>query len=90
VVLCDPVGHHRHVVLGFITSAVPTNLEVTDIVIESSHPEFAATGLRGSSAIRLHRIMTVSTSTILRELGSIPLDVSSKVDAALRKLFTLS
>jgi mRNA interferase MazF len=89
LVLCEPVGHHRHVVLGFITSAIPPRPEDTDIVIEASHPEFAVTGLRGASTIRLHRMMTVTTATIIRELGDVPTDVASKVDDAIRKLFEL-
>src|SRR2546425_1243053 len=75
VVLCNPIGSHRHVVLGFISSVIPSAPEATDIVIEASHPDFAGTGLRRPSAVRLHRLMTVTTSIILRELGELPPDL---------------
>lgn len=84
------MGPDRHVVLAFITSAIPTVPEDTDIVIQSSHPDFAAMGLRGASAVRLHRLMTVSTAIIERELGELPADVSTDIGDAVKKLFGLS
>ena len=74
VCLTNPVGVNRHVILAFITSRIPTDLQETDIVLDNSHPAFAASGLRVSSTIRLHRLMTVSTSLILRELGALSLN----------------
>ncbi len=34
VILTDPVGTHRHVVLAFITSAVPLALEQSDVLFD--------------------------------------------------------
>jgi len=69
VCLTNPVGPHRHVVLAFITSRVPPELLETDVVLDSRDADFAVTGLRLSSTLRLHRLMTVSTSLIPRELA---------------------
>ncbi|RLI53599.1 MAG: type II toxin-antitoxin system PemK/MazF family toxin, partial [Candidatus Thorarchaeota archaeon] len=46
VCLTDPVGPHRHVVLAFITSSIPSDLMETDIVLDASRPDFGDTGLR--------------------------------------------
>jgi mRNA interferase MazF len=89
IVLCDPVGQHRHIVLSFITSVIPDRLEETDILVDDSHPDFSATGLRGPSVIRLHRLMTVPTAIIQRELGELPPSLSAEVGVAVRKLFDL-
>ena len=72
VCLTDPVGPHRHIVLAFITSSIPDDLVETDVALDEQHPGFGATGLRVSSMLRLHRLMTVSTTLILRELGQLP------------------
>jgi len=62
----------------------------TDIVLDTSQPDFATTGLRVSSTLRLHRLMTASNSLILRELGELSLDIQAQVADKLRKLFGLS
>ena len=90
VCLTDPVGPHRHVILAFITSRIPADLMETDIVLDTSQPDFATTGLRVSSTLRLHRLMTASTSLILRELGELSPDIQAQVADKLRKLFGLS
>lgn len=66
VCLTGAIGTHRHVVLAFITSVVPPNPEPTDLVLEPSSADFAQTGLRVRSALRLHRVVTVSASIIQR------------------------
>ena len=55
VCLTDALGPYRHVVLAFITSVVPPNLEPTDLLLEPGSADFARTGLRVHSALRLHR-----------------------------------
>lgn len=89
VCLTDPIGPHDHVVLAFVTSRVPEFLLETDLVIDSSDPEFASTGLRVSSALQLHRLMTVTTSLLRRELGTLSPGMWARVQARLRKLFDL-
>lgn len=89
VCLTDPVGSHRHVVLAFITSKAPDDLAETDIALEVNHPDFTATGLRVSSTLRLHRLMTASTSLIVRELGELSAALQTQVADRLRKLFAL-
>ena len=69
--LTGPIGPHRHVVLAFITSRLPTELLETDLVLHSNQPDFGATGLRASSTLQLHRLMTTTTTLILRELGEL-------------------
>ena len=90
VCLTDPIGPHRHVVLAFITSRIPSDLTETDIIIDSNDPDFKSTGLKVTSVIRLHRLMTVSTSLILRELGELPPSKQEEVDDKLRRLFGLA
>jgi mRNA interferase MazF len=90
VCLTNPIGPHRHIVLAFITSSVPVLPLATDLVIDFSDAGFASTGLRASSTLQLHRLMTASTSIILRELGTLPPNLRVEVRERLRKLFDLA
>ena len=83
------IGPHRHVVLAFITSQIPDELFESDIIVDSLKEGFSKTGLRVSSTIRLHRLMTLSTSLIHRELESLPTWLQTEVDRRLRNLFDL-
>jgi mRNA interferase MazF len=72
VCLTDPIGPYRHLILAFITSRVPTSPLPTDFIIDSTDKAFSLTGLHVSSTIQLHRMITVTTRLIRRELGVIP------------------
>ena len=90
VFLTDSIGSHDHVVLAFITSRTPVYPHETDLLLDSNHDDFSATGLRVTSTLRLHRLMTVSASLVLRELGELSSSMSASVDWKLRRLFGLS
>ena len=89
VCLTDPIGQHRHVILAFISSRIPPDQQATDLLMDSSRADFALTGLRVSSTLRLHCLLTVSTSLIQRELGELSPAMQVEVAAKLRKLFAL-
>ena len=89
VCLTDPIGPHRHVVLAFITSGVPTVPLTTDLVIDSGDNDFAVTGLRVSSTLQLHRLMTATTALIRRELSYLSPGMQTQVNDRLRVLFDL-
>jgi len=90
VCLTEPVGPHRHVVLAFVTSQTPSPLLDADLALDANHPQFSATGLRVSSTLRLHRLMTVTTALVRRELGVLPADLMDDVAEKLRQLFGLA
>ncbi|MCK4937425.1 MAG: type II toxin-antitoxin system PemK/MazF family toxin [Methanosarcinales archaeon] len=90
VCLTDPVGPHRHVIMAFISSRMSIDQLETDIILNSGHADFAMTGLRVTSTLRLHRMMTVTTALIRRELGELSPQMQNEVDNKLRKLFGLA
>jgi mRNA interferase MazF len=89
VCLTESIGHHKHVVLAFITSRVPDEPLGTDLVFKDTDKDFAATGLRVSSTLQLHRMMTVGANIIVRELGTLPTPIQKQVDEKLKLLFGL-
>ncbi len=90
VCLTEPIGPHRHVILAFITSRIPAPLRPTDLVIDPADPDFAGTGLRVPSALQPHRILTVSTGLIQRELGELSPRLAAQLGDRLRLLFALT
>lgn len=64
ICLTDRISVYRHVVIAFITSQVAKSNESTDLPLMSTDPHFQDTGLKVSSAIRLHRLVTVPTHII--------------------------
>lgn len=89
VCLTEPIGPYNHIVLAFITSQIPPDLVETDLILDAHQTDFALTGLKVSSTLRLHRLMTVTTSLIRRELGELSSSMKAEVDKRLRKLFEL-
>ena len=89
VCLTDEINPHSHIVLAFITSRISASASPTDFVIDKSDADFSTTGLKVSSTIRLHRLMTVAKSIIQRELGELSALQQTEIDNRLRKLFNL-
>ena len=89
VCLTDPIGPYRHVVLAFITSHISDTPLETDVLLDSTHSDFSATGLHVSSMLQVHRLLTVSTSMIRRRLGELPLGYQEQVADKVLKLFAL-
>lgn len=89
VCLTDPVGIHHHIVLAFITSTILSNPLPSDVFLDRGDPDFPATGLRVSSTIKIHRLITVSAGIILRELGALTPNFQAEINEKLRDLFDL-
>ena len=87
ICLTNPIGKYNHIILAFITSQIPTDLLETDIVLDTSHPDFRASGLRKPSTIRLDHLMTVRKSLIQRELGAVSSNTQNQIAQMLCKQF---
>jgi hypothetical protein len=59
------------------------------VVLDIQEADFAATGLRVSYTVRLHRLMTATASIIRRELGALSPRLQVEASAKLRDLFGL-
>lgn len=88
--LTDPISTYEHVVIAFITSQVIKAIELNDVVILYQQADFGVTGLKASSAIRLHRLTTVPIGLIQRKLGTLPNSIVPVMVERLRVLFSLS
>jgi mRNA interferase MazF len=89
VCLTEPLTSHRHVVLAFITSREPDEPLSTDLRFETTDPDFGATGLHVASTLRTHRLLTVSSAAIRREIGALSPALWARVAVAIHRLFNL-
>lgn len=89
VCLTDEIQPYGHIVLAFITSKVSANQSATDFTIDLQDIDFAQTGLKVSSTIRLHRLMTISKKIIQRKLGELSNNQQTEIEKRLRKLFQI-
>jgi len=89
ICLTEPLTAHRHIVLAFVTSREPDDPVGTDVAIETDDPDFAQTGLQLRSTVRTHRLLTVASSIIKRELGSLSPRLQTRVSEAVHRLFEL-
>ncbi len=51
--------------------------------------DFPLTGLRVSSALQLHRLMTVTKTLLVRQLGELSTSLQTQAEKRLRLLFGL-
>jgi mRNA interferase MazF len=87
--LTDPIGPHRHVVVAFVSSQMPADIASTDGVLNPKRRDFAATGLGVASVLRLHRLVTLTTALIRRDMGKLSQAWQDEVDQKLAALFGL-
>ena len=71
--------------ITFITSQISKVSDNTDIIIENLQD----TSLKTLSAIKLHKLVTISTSIIKRELGILPVSYQEKVNTKLKEIFEI-
>jgi mRNA interferase MazF len=88
--LTDSIGPHHHVILAFISSQANNDKVPSDFLLDPRHSDFKATGLRVVSVLRLHRLVTLTSSMIVRELGVLSPQWQTEIDKRLTVLFELS
>ena len=71
-------------VVAFITSYRGQTLLPTDVLVESTHPDFPQTGLKTSSVIKLDKLVTIERSIPLGELGQMSDALMRQVNEKLR------
>ncbi|GAB3644017.1 type II toxin-antitoxin system PemK/MazF family toxin [Spirosoma arcticum] len=57
------------VIVAFISSVIPATSNTTDFVLETSHPDFDATGLNKTSVFKMDKLATLDKAIFTGELG---------------------
>jgi mRNA interferase MazF len=63
------VGSVPEVLVSYISSVMPSPLLPSDLVLDPARPEFRSTNLKTLSTLRLHKLATIHTSSLVRYLG---------------------
>jgi mRNA interferase MazF len=77
------------VVLVFVSSIRPSVLLPSDLLVENSDPEFAATGFKTTSVVKCDKLATVERKIILGEIGSLPITLMQQVSERLKYALAL-
>ena len=89
LVLTHEVGSVPEVLVAYISSVIPSSPLPSDIVLDPGTPEHAATNLKAISVVRLHKLATIHTTSIVRRLGRLSPATIAEVDDRLRTLLDL-
>ena len=89
ICLTEPTSPYKHVIVAFITTQINNANEISDLHIRNTDADFGQTGLRASSAIRLHCVATLPMSLFMRQLGILPVSYQTDLDLKLRQLLDL-
>lgn len=89
ICLTEAITSYNHIVIAFITSQIQNADEQTDIILSSASSDFVQTGLLTSSAIRLHRLVTIPIELVKRQLGVLPNAYQPIINHKLKQLFDL-
>ena len=85
------VGQPRgsDVILAFVTSRTASLDAQAEYYVDAAHPEFALTGLKTSSIIRLDKLATLHRSLVQRRLGYLGPQGERAVVRGLRYVFQI-
>lgn len=89
VVLTNRKSSSPDVIVAFISSVIPTNMEDTDFVLELNHPDFALTGLRKRSIFKMDKLATLDVNIFTGELGEVSDMIFKELKIKLRKALDL-
>ena len=69
LLLTGAVGSVPEVLVSYISSVMPSQPLPSDLVLDPGRPEFHSTNLKTLSTLRLHKLATIHTSSLVRYLG---------------------
>jgi len=76
-------------VVAFISSKMPAEPSPTEILISEDYEEFACTGLKRTSVIKLDKIATISKDLMLGEVGELGNALRKEVNKKLHETYQL-
>ena len=85
--LTNPISEHNQIVLALITSNLQNANETADVLIEKDQVDFQVTGLKVSSVIKIHRLLTTTDKIIRKIIGDLPESYYSEIYEKIKRLF---
>jgi mRNA interferase MazF len=89
LLLTGSLGSVPEVLVAYISSVIPAQLMPSDLLMDPAKPEFQNTHIKVISTLRLHKLATIHSSSIVRFLGHIKPPQLTEVHTRLRTLLAL-
>lgn len=89
LLLTGSVGSVPETLVAYISSVVPPQLLPSDILLDPSKPAFTSTHLKVVSVLRLHKLATIHSSSLVRHLGELDSTQRVAVGSKLKTLLGL-
>jgi mRNA interferase MazF len=80
----------NEITLCFITSQNVNDIDSNEFLLDDTSPDFAGTGLKLSSKVRVSRMITVSQQLIQRRLGKLSTEQIQQLSTILLKVLNLN
>jgi len=89
LLLTESIGSIPEVLVAYTSSVIPTQPLASDLMINPGEPEFRSTQLKTISALRLHKLATIHSSSLARYLGVVNTSTQRTIAEKLRGLLKL-
>lgn len=89
LLLTGPLGSVPEFLVAYISSVIPSPLLPSDIILDPATADHASTNLKTKSVVRLHKLATIHSRSVVRHLGSLSPITTTEVDVTLRTLLSL-
>lgn len=89
LLLTGLLGSIPEVLVAYISSVIPTQVLSSDMLLDPGKPEFSSTHLKTTSALRLHKLATIHSSSLARYLGVVDAATQRAVAEKLKDLLKL-
>jgi mRNA-degrading endonuclease toxin of MazEF toxin-antitoxin module len=89
LLLTGPLGTVPEVLVAYISSVIPPSLLPSDLALDPASAEHASANLKTKSVLRLHKLATIHSRSVVRHLGELSESTALEVDSRLRALLDL-
>jgi len=76
--------HKQDVIVAFISSKIPNEIDETDLIIDEKEKGFKLTGLHKSSLVKLDKLVTIEKDLVVGELGYVCNNVLKEINKRLK------
>lgn len=83
-VILTPDPKSSDILIAFISSSEPKELQPTDFILKAEHPDFPLCGLKRTSIFKMNKLLTVQRSLIIRRLGKVSPSIQNELDLRLK------
>jgi mRNA-degrading endonuclease toxin of MazEF toxin-antitoxin module len=89
LLLTGEVGSIPEILVAYVSSVTPPHLLPSDLLLDPTKSEFRSTHLKTTSVLRLHKLATVHSSSLVRSLGNLEASAWTMVVSKLKLLLGL-